>query len=157
MVKVENLCQVWGCGLRIRATHFLCRDHYNMNEDGSLDQCETCGFYSHSDIEQCPNCASDDLTELHVYILKIRDANGRVDFYVGQTNDLLVRLTEHRDGVTKTTAGKDPQLVWFMPVLGREEALYFEKELKVLVRKNPRAVRQMVASFQALTRELSDL
>ena len=157
MAKAENLCQLWGCEVRIRAGHFLCRQHYYMYEDGSLEQCETCNLYIPSDVQQCPNCASDDLTEFYVYILKLRDANRGVRFYVGQTNDLLVRLTEHRDGLTKTTAGKDPQLVWFEPVLSREEALGAEKALKALLRKNPRAVRQMVASFQALVRELSEL
>ena len=50
-----------------------------------------------------------EASEFYVYILKLEDGS----FYAGQTREIRERLMEHRDGMTKSTAGKDPKLVWF--------------------------------------------
>ena len=133
-----------------------------MKEKGALGQCTECELYIEGGAALCGSCARESPSEFfHVYILKLRDANGRIDFYAGQTNDLLVRLTEHQDGLTKTTAGKNPCLVWFHPVDGREKALEAEKELQAMIRETRRTahrpIRQMVSDFQSLARELCDL
>ncbi|MYC06182.1 MAG: hypothetical protein F4X57_03240 [Chloroflexi bacterium] len=41
-------------------------------------------------------------------------------FYVGQTQDLRERISEHRVGNTKSTAGKNPKLVWFAQMPSRD-------------------------------------
>ena len=55
----------------------------------------------------------------YLYILKI--SGGK--YYIGQTNDIELRLQEHRDGLTRSTVGKNPQLVYFEEWRGRKEAL----------------------------------
>ena len=44
-----------------------------------------------------------------IYILKLDGGN----FYAGHTRELRERMGEHRDGKTRSTAGKNPRLVWF--------------------------------------------
>ena len=61
-------------------------------------------------------------------------------------------MDEHRDGKTKSTAGKNPLLVWFDVVDTREEAAEGEAYLKELIDKNEREVRRMVNGFQDLVR-----
>ena len=91
-----------------------------------------------------------EATEFYVYILKL----DRGRFYAGQTRELRERLMEHRDGLTKSTAGQNPKLVWFSTVPTREEAVTVEVELKRLCDKNPREVRRRVRRFQDLAQEL---
>lgn len=64
------------------------------------------------------------------------------------------RLSEHRDGKAKTTAGQNPKLVWFGIVKSREAATSMEVELKKLIDSNPREIRRMIISFQDLVKEL---
>lgn len=89
-------------------------------------------------------------TEFFTYILKLEGGL----FYVGQTRELRERLTEHRDGLVKTTSGKNPRLVWFTTVSSREQSLALESELYRLNKRNPRDIRKMVRSFQDLVEEL---
>jgi predicted GIY-YIG superfamily endonuclease len=85
-----------------------------------------------------------------VYILKLDGG----EFYAGHTRELRERLSEHRDGRTKSTAELNPKLVWFGMLATREAAIAAEAELKKLVDSNPREVRRMVIDFQDLAREL---
>ena len=85
-----------------------------------------------------------------VYVLKLDGG----EFYAGQTRELRERLSEHRDGRAKSTAGRNPKLVWFGIVGTREAATAMEVELKKLVHSNPREIRRMVLSFRDLTSEL---
>ena len=89
-------------------------------------------------------------SEFFIYILKLD--GGR--FYAGQTRELRERLSEHRDGNTKSTAGKNPRLVWFATLPSRDAATSAEVELRKLIDTNPREIRRMVVSFQDLIREL---
>ena len=57
-------------------------------------------------------------------------------------------MGEHRDGKTRSTAGRNPLLVWFDVVDTREEAAEAEAHLKELIDKNEREVRRMVNEFQ---------
>ena len=91
--------------------------------------------------------------QFFVYILKLADGT----FYAGQSRELRIRLTEHNDGLTKSTRGKKPVLVWSTIVKTRAQATSFEVALKKKIDKNPRAIRRMVMEFQDLIREVEAL
>ena len=176
----ENTCRFWDCEHPIRKGYFLCYDHYREHQSGLVDECEGCGRHKHAQYDLCLECrdrkppqpkpqtpresksryqrehsgaweAGDaDATEFFVYILKLQ---GGV-FYAGQTRELRERLMEHRDGTTKSTAGKDPKLVWFSTVSTRDQATALEVELKRLCDENPREIRRWVVGFQDLVKEL---
>lgn len=170
--RQPKVCAMWDCSQVIRRNHFLCFDHYEGMEKGRIDRCPGCGRFKSARYETCPDCRSAkqgsvrsaypkehsdawaagdaDATEFYVYILKLN--NGK--FYAGQTRELRPRLMEHRDGGTKSTAGKDPKLVWFTETLTREQATELEVELKELCDKNPREIRNMVIDFKDLVEEL---
>ena len=163
---------MWNCEEPIRSRYFLCGDHYDEYLDGRLDRCPGCGRFKSIQYERCLECngpkpqnaagsyrrehskaweAGDaEATAFFVYILKLKDGT----FYAGQTRELRERLMEHRDGRTKSTAGKDPKLVLFEVVDTREEAEELEVELKELCDKNSREIRRMVLDFQDLVKEL---
>ena len=83
-----------------------------------------------------------------IYILKLDGGK----FYAGHTRELRERMGEHWDGKTRSTAGKNPLLVWFDVVDTREEAAEGEAYLKELIDRNEREVRRMVNEFQDLVR-----
>ena len=85
-----------------------------------------------------------DADVFFIYILKLDGGQ----FYAGQTRELRERIAEHRDGATKTTAGKHPKLVWFKAVDTREEAEELEVALKVLCNKNPREIRRWITKLK---------
>lgn len=89
-------------------------------------------------------------SEFYVYILKLDDGG----FYAGHTRELRARLMEHRDGLVKSTAGKNPQFVWFSALPTRKLATEFEAELKTLCAKNPREIRRWILDFQDLVKEV---
>ncbi len=91
-----------------------------------------------------------DASEFYVYILKLNDGT----FYAGQTREIRERLMEHRDGTTKTTAGKAPKLVWFSTVSTRKQATELEVVVKKICDLNPREVRRWILKFQDLVNEL---
>ena len=92
-----------------------------------------------------------DARSFHVYILKLDGG----EFYAGQTRELRERLSEHRDGRTQSTAGRNPKLVWFTEVSSRREATELEVELKKAIDGNPRIIRRMVTGFHDMVRELN--
>ena len=176
----QNSCRFWDCDETIRAGYLYCYDHYQEYQDGEIDDCPSCGRAKHARYDVCLECydrqsppaksqrreaqpryreehseawaAGDaDATEFYVYILKLD--GGR--FYAGQTRELRERLMEHRDGTTKSTAGKNPKLVWFSAVATRNQATEFEVELKMLCAKNPREIRRLVLDFKDLVKELN--
>lgn len=62
----------------------------------------------------------------YVYILKLSDGT----FYVGQTNDLAIRMREHKDGQQVQTRGRDPKLVYYESFEGmRKDVNERENEL----------------------------
>ena len=91
-----------------------------------------------------------DASEFYVYVLKLNDGT----FYAGQTREIRERLMEHRDGTTKTTAGKDPKLVWFSTVSTRKQATELEVIVKKICDRNPREIRRWILKFQDLVNEL---
>ena len=70
-------------------------------------------------------------TSFFIYILKLDDGK----FYAGHTRELRERMGEHRDGKAKSTADKNPLLVWFEIVDTRKEAAEREAQLKELIDK----------------------
>jgi len=170
-------CQYWNCNRNIRATHFLCSEHYEDWEDYVIDKCPECGRYKDVGYDICKDCydtlkketvgkktnsqtriehskawekGDKGVGKFFVYILK--DDKGR--FYVGQTRDLRIRLGEHRDGKTKSTSGRNLKLQYFEEVSSRKSAELKEVELKELVNSNERKVRKMIQDFQDRVREV---
>ena len=78
-----------------------------------------------------------------VYILELVDGG----HYVGQTDDLKVRLSEHAMG-----SGGVPELVWFSQLLDHEGARSMEARLKRAVERRPDDVGSMIDRFQDLVR-----
>ena len=90
----------------------------------------------------------------YVYLLSLNDGK----FYAGQTNNLKARLVEHNRGKTRSTADKNPKLVWFSRARTRADAMAYEQELRKLCRnENDRAVSTMVAEFLELIGLVYDL
>ena len=177
-----NQCLFWSCQTPIRAEHIFCYAHLQDLQDGLIDECPGCGKAKSKDYELCIVCnkrtsrygrrtyggaakksqwykpeyseawekADAKAERFFAYILKLED--GR--FYAGQTRELRERISEHRDGRVKSTAGRNPKLVWFTSIASRESATALEVELKKLVDSNPREIRRMMLNFQDLVREL---
>ena len=164
-------CYFWNCSEQIPRNHFLCSEHHHAYRDGFLNKCEECGRWKYAIYDLCRDCekyaqqpapryqrehseaweAGDaNATGFFVYILKLEGGQ----FYAGQTRELRERLSEHRDGTTKSTAGKNPKLVWFTVVPTRDAATELEADLKQLCDENPREVRRMVVRVQDLVQEL---
>lgn len=175
--RATKQCQYWNCNRAIRANHFLCSEHYEDWEDYIIDKCPECGRYKDVEFDTCKDCydklkkeytvkkpsaririehskawekADEGVEKFFVYILK--DEMSR--FYVGHTRDLRVRLGEHRDGKTKSTAGKNQKLQYFEEVGSRKSAELREVELKELVNNNERQIRKMIQNFQDRVREV---
>ena len=72
---------------------------------------------------------------------------------MGHTDNLRARLSEHRDGRTKSTAGKKPELVWFLEVPDRKTATFIESDMKRIRDKNERMLRDLIIGFSDLVKE----
>lgn len=169
-------CKYWNCNKRIRAGHFLCLKHYEAYEDEDIDKCPKCGNYKDADYNLCLECKitpksnigyrnakvvkdkksfrlehskawekrDKEADSFYVYILK--DTRGT--FYVGQTRDLRARLSEHKDGKTKSTAGRRSELQYYEEHKSRNSAAVREVELKKLVARDERQIRKMIIEYQ---------
>lgn len=166
-------CGYQDCDESIRPWFELCAPHKLRQRKGEVDQCPSCGRYKAANYPLCRSCNTgggnrtapsarpnryepesnpkwdradreDDV--FFIYILKLNGGK----FYAGHTRELRERIQEHRDGKTKSTAGKNPRLVWFDVVDTREEATVGEAYMKELIDKNEREVRRMVIEFQDL-------
>ncbi|MFC2066265.1 GIY-YIG nuclease family protein [Chloroflexota bacterium] len=84
----------------------------------------------------------------YVYILKLSDGT----FYVGQTNDLRIRLQEHKGGLQTQTKGKDPKLVYYESFDGMRK-LVDEQEMELTILNSSgtgrRKLRQIIEGFRA--------
>ena len=167
-------CKFWNCQKRVRIGHTYCYDHYQAFQNGELDECPVCGRAKSSIYSTCLDCRSEETEkparssrtrrehsdsqeardaeegDFYVYVLKL-DHGG---FYAGQTREISERLMEHRNGITRSTAHRNPKLVWFKTVSTRGHATRLEAELKKLCDRNPREIRRWVRSFQDLVEEL---
>lgn len=176
-------CIFWNCNTDIPSDHFMCRIHFTGLQEGKIDECAGCNRAKDKQYDLCLDCynsrsaqrqqngradtkssnkwyskeyspawekGDEAATEFFVYILKLD--GGR--FYVGQTRELRERISEHRDGNTKSTAGKNPKLVWFTALSSRDAATSMEAEMKKLVDSNTREIRRMYVKFQDLIKEV---
>ena len=87
--------------------------------------------------------ADKDADTFYAYILKLNDGT----FYAGHTRELRERISEHRDNQCKTTANKEPRLVYFALASSRKAATSLEAEFKQLILSNERQLRRMIISF----------
>ena len=169
-------CKYQGCERRIQAWFDFCAPHNDQRKNGEIDECPSCGRYKNRNLPQCRICsefaapssenkqqgkyepeynpkweaADEEGDVFFVYILKLDGGK----FYAGHTRELRERMSEHRDGKTRSTAGKNPRLVWFEIRDTRKEAADGEAYFKELIDKNEREVRRMVTEFLDLIREV---
>ena len=166
-------CGYQDCGETIPSWFELCAPHNTAKKEREIDQCPNCAQYKDSKFPVCRSCNAtnksqaapaerpgkyepesnpkwDDADQegdvFFIYILKLDGGK----FYAGHTRELRERMGEHRDGKTRSTAGKNPLLVWFQDVDTREAAAKVEAYLKGLIDTNDREVRRMVTEFQDL-------
>ena len=126
-------CAFTGCPARIRTKYRLCRNHFRAASRYELE---------HRDEWAAMDAKSD---AFYVYILELEDG----ELYAGQTRNLMRRMDEHRKGSTKTTAGRNPKLVWFQQLPSRLAAVEQEADLKHRIDVQPEGVRGMVAAFRS--------
>ena len=63
----------------------------------------------------------------YVYILKLKDGS----YYVGYSDNLKQRISEHKKGKVKTTKNLHPlTLVYYSAFVRKEKAIKFERYLK---------------------------
>jgi predicted GIY-YIG superfamily endonuclease len=88
--------------------------------------------------------------QFFVYILKLE--NG--EFYIGHTRELQERLIEHKEGLTTSTAGKNPKLRYFEIFQTREAARDRELDLQNLLKRNRRELIRIMVDFQLLVYQI---
>ena len=182
--NASKSCLYAGCKKSIPANHYLCAEHYADHQSNLIDQCPKCGRFKIIDYKYCSDCrfgrpvkkasspekilikkdniaiehskawekADKETTKFFVYILKLD--NGK--FYIGQSNDLRARLSEHRDGESVSTKGLNPKLQYFEILPNRDSVERRETELKGIYDKNPRLIRRMLIDFNDLCKELEN-
>ena len=128
-----RVCVFPGCGWRIKRRFRLCPNHFRA---ASRYEWELRDEWAARDAK----CDA-----FYVYILEL---DGGKTLYAGQTRNLMRRLGEHQEGTTKTTAGRDPKLVWFEQHPTRQAAVEREADMKHLIDVQPRAVRRMIETFR---------
>ena len=123
----------------------LTKTHYRkINKDQTMDgkyRLEHSGKWEMKDREA---------ERFFVYILK--DEKGK--FYVGQTRDLRARMSEHRDGKTRSISGRKMKLQYFEEYKDRKSVELREAELKKVIDRDERKVRNMIIEFQDRIREI---
>ena len=80
-----------------------------------------------------------------VYILKSKKDN---QFYILQTNNLKVRLAKHNSGEVLSTKNRIPfELVGYVDLQSRKEALKLEKLLKNHSNQKLKFIRKFISGF----------
>ena len=95
--------------------------------------------------------ADKDADRFFVYILLLNGPNGG-EYYIGQTREIDERMHEHLNGMSASTAGREPKLQWFTTVDTRPEATALEQELERLNRHpaSRRQITRLVTDFKKL-------
>lgn len=173
--QASGTCAYQDCEQRIAPWFKLCGTHNKAKENGEIDECPRCAQFKDASYPLCRDCHAANRNQtsgrrgkyepehnpmweaadvegdvFFVYILKLDGGK----FYAGHTREIRERMSEHRDGKTKSTAGKNPRLVWFDCVDTREQAAAGEAHMKELIDKNEREVRRIVTAFLDLVREV---
>ena len=53
---MPNICNFVECDESIRSDHYLCRPHWEQEQDDEIDECGNCGQYKLSEYELCLPC-----------------------------------------------------------------------------------------------------
>ena len=53
---MPNICNFVECDESIRSDHYLCRAHWEQEQDDEIDECDNCGQYKLSQYELCITC-----------------------------------------------------------------------------------------------------
>jgi predicted GIY-YIG superfamily endonuclease len=169
---IGKRCAADGCGETkgISYEKPLCWDHWKEFDRLLISECERCHWFDWNvgevtEESLCFDCVGRErrgdapvpmyahgpveIRVRYLYILKL--AGGK--WYVGQTNSLELRLKEHIDGMTPSTMGKEPKLVWYQKWGGQYDELIEEEDMLTRVAlENPRAIARMVEEWQKLQR-----
>ncbi|WP_139956794.1 GIY-YIG nuclease family protein [Flavicella sediminum] len=81
------------------------------------------------------------MKQYYVYILKCRDEF----LYVGVTNNLFRRFTEHNEGINKncfTFKRRPVELIFYQEFNSIEQAIFYEKKIKKWSRKKKVALAE---------------
>lgn len=92
----------------------------------------------------------EGVNKFFVYILRLESG----ELYIGHTRELRERMLEHRDGITVSTAGKNPKLQYFEILTTRESAMLREHEIKKIIKSNRREIYRMINAFRELISEV---
>ena len=144
----------------------LCYPHWKDFDAQEIFECERCHWFDElvgefTEDDLCMECVQRerrgfDPTPLYphgpverriryLYVLKLDGGN----YYVGQTDDLVLRVKEHADDRTASTRGKHPTLVWFEEWVGQRDELNHEEDAMTHTALNrPRALRRMIEEWQ---------
>lgn len=95
----------------------------------------------------------EGINKFYVYILKL----DRGELYVGQTRELRERILEHKEGITRSTAGEHPKLRYFEILPTREAAMVREHEIRNLLKTNRREIFRMITEFRNLISEVDTI
>ena len=164
-MTTQRQCAAISCTETLDVTYYrpLCRECWKMFDSKHLFECERCHRFDEtvgefSEKPLCWDCVHGwdvpesahgpvEYRDYYLYILKLDSGH----FYVGQCNDLEMRFREHQDGLTPSTKGKHPKLVWFRKwPLGRAELLEEERAMQQWVKDYSRQARRMIADWQRL-------
>ena len=55
-MTTASTCKEQSCSEKIRADHFLCREHWQQSQDGVISECPQCGVYKESKYPSCIEC-----------------------------------------------------------------------------------------------------
>ena len=173
-----NKCKEYSCYNKVpNSSHDLCYQCFMDFQDGFINKCsgKNCEYYIF-DFKTCwehkdqskptkkykPQTKTQSKNKLewsdqwankgdkfYVYILKLfNQADEFQRYYVGQTDDLLSRMTEHKHNTETQTKGFKKELVYFNSYPSREISVHIEQELKDLNDKNQRAITKLTSEFR---------
>ena len=174
--RKRNTCGYWDCDKRLRDNQFLCEEHHQDWEEGTLDRCPKCGRFKDMQYYLClddyygrrvtrwePPIAipapkqnyrvefseawTDGYLELERVLIYILElADG--GFYIDYTTDIRKRYSEHRDAKIPSTAGRNPMLRYVELSANPKAAELRLDELQRLTESNPQQMRLMVRKFR---------
>ena len=159
-------CWFRSCGARTsRVDYFLCLDHWKEWKAERIDECPACGQGKEASKRTCydgggTNSASwsardGSAQRFFTYILQLDVIeDGQKPFYVGHTRELKERIDEHKHGVTVSTRGRNPKLVYFEIVPNRCDAKELEDRWWGHVNGNTREIRRWITDMSNLTQLL---
>ena len=56
LVATLNICREQSCNEKVRKNHYLCREHWEKNQEGTIDECPKCGVYKDIKYPFCIEC-----------------------------------------------------------------------------------------------------